>query len=152
MNGPACTLEGDSLVIWPDNQKDNGQRPLMPEEARIETSKTHLQFIFPNIWENWISDGLRVFAAFAPVDEGNTMMYIRQYQRMVRVPLLRQAFDMIGKLFNRIVANQDKPVVESQLPKRSSLDMGEFLNKADRPILLCRQRRRELGATMSAGS
>jgi len=152
VNGPACKLEGDLLVIWPDNEKDEGQRPLRPEEARIETSRTHLQFIFPNIWENWISDNLRVFAAFAPVDEGNTMMYIRQYQRMVGLPLLRQSFDAIGKVFNGIVANQDRPVVETQLPKRSSLEMGEFLIQADRPILLYRQRRRELGATTSDGS
>jgi phenylpropionate dioxygenase-like ring-hydroxylating dioxygenase large terminal subunit len=152
VNGPACKLEGDSLVIWPDNRKDEGQRPLRPEEARIEISRTHLQFIFPNIWENWISDNLRVFAAFAPVDEGNTVMYIRQYQRMARLPLLRQAFDATGKVFNRIIANQDKPVVETQLPRRTSLEMGEFLINADRPILLYRQRRRELGATTSKGS
>jgi hypothetical protein len=79
-------------------------------------------------------------------------MYIRQYQRMAKLPLLRQAFDAIGKVFNGIVANQDRPVVETQLPKRSSLEMGEFLIQADRPILLYRQRRRELGATTSDGS
>ncbi len=89
---------------------------------------------------------MRIFAAFAPVDDQSTMMYIRQYQRMARLPLLKQAFDAIGKLFNSIVANQDKPVVETQLPKRTTMEMGEFLIQADRPILLYRQRRKELKA------
>ncbi len=42
----------------------------------------HLEFIFPNLWQNWISDKVRVVAAFAPVDDENTMLYLRFYQKL----------------------------------------------------------------------
>jgi phenylpropionate dioxygenase-like ring-hydroxylating dioxygenase large terminal subunit len=152
VNGPRCKLDGDSLYVWPDNEVDEGQKPMKPEEVPEGEGAVFLHFIYPNIWENHISENLRVFAAFAPVDDENTMMYIRQYQRTVRVPLLKQAFNAAGMVFNSIVANQDKPVVETELPKRVSIDMREFLVQADRPILLYRQRRRELGAREVTGS
>ncbi|HUI86789.1 MAG TPA: aromatic ring-hydroxylating dioxygenase subunit alpha [Nitrososphaerales archaeon] len=147
VNGPGCRLEGDSLYVWPYNVKDSGQKPLTPEEVGERKGSTFLHFIYPNIWENHISENLRVFAVFAPVDEESTMMYIRQYQKVVTIPVLKQIFDVFGSVFNRIVANQDKPVVETQLPKRTAMGIGEYLIQADRPILLYRKRRRELGAS-----
>lgn len=145
VNGPGCRLDGDSLYVYPRNEVDNGQKPLKPNEVDPNNSGNYLHFIFPNIWQNYISDKLRVVVAFAPIDEDNTMMYIRQYQKMIRIPILKHAFDALGKTFNRIVANQDKPVVEAQFPKKSSLDIGEFLVQADWPIILYRKRIKELG-------
>jgi phenylpropionate dioxygenase-like ring-hydroxylating dioxygenase large terminal subunit len=58
----------------------------------------HLQFHYPNIWQNFISDKIRVFAAFVPVDEGNSIIYIRYYQNLIKIPLLKQLMNFLGKI------------------------------------------------------
>jgi hypothetical protein len=50
----------------------------------------------------------------------------------------------VGKLANRVIARQDKWVVETQRPKRSDLRIGETLVSGDGPIIEYRRRRREL--------
>jgi hypothetical protein len=46
----------------------------------------HLEFIFPNLWQNWISAKVRVVAAFAPVDDEHTVLFLRFCQNFVRTP------------------------------------------------------------------
>ncbi len=85
-----------------------------------------------------------MFVAFVPVDEANTMLYVRFYQRFLRVPLLDKLFCQLGNLGNRIIVRQDKRVVITQRPKKTALAMGEKLFQADSPIVAYRQRRKEL--------
>jgi hypothetical protein len=71
-------------------------------------------------------------------------MYVRFYQRVVRLPGLRQLFNLLSLPANRVILNQDKRVVLTQVPKRSDLRMGEKLIQGDGPIIAYRRRRSEL--------
>ncbi len=65
------------LQVKPYNAKDDGlTTPLMQEEEPADL-KTYLYFRFPNIWMNRISASTIVFIAFAPIDEENTLLYLR---------------------------------------------------------------------------
>lgn len=150
VNGPLVRWEDlpglphGRMNIWVYNESDQGQAPRRAEEIETPSRRPYLQFHFPNTWHNWISNDLRVMAAFVPIDEANTRMYVRFYQRAVRVPGLRQLFDVLSLPANRVILNQDKRVVATQLPKRSDLRMGEKLIQGDGPIIAYRRRRSEL--------
>lgn len=145
VNGPVVTLEQELLTFYVSNEKDTGQTiPLKSEEIIDYQKLFHLQFHYPNIWQNFISDKIRTFAAFVPVDEENSIIYIRYYQRMVRMPLLRELFNFLGKISSIIILRQDKRVVEMQLPPKSEYKMKEQLIPGDRPIIEYRKHRQFL--------
>lgn len=144
VDGPLVTLEDDMIRMWVYNRQDDGTPPRKAEELPTPSRPPFLEFIFPNIWQNRISDDLRIFVAFVPVDEEHGMFYTRYYQSMVRLPLLRELFNWIGILSSRYIANQDKRVVSTQLPKKTSLRSGEKFLQGDRIILTYRRRREEL--------
>jgi hypothetical protein len=54
-----------------------------------------LVFNFPNLLENRISEDLRIVVAFVPVDEENSVIYLRNNQRFVEVPLVRNLVDAL---------------------------------------------------------
>lgn len=139
--------ESNLLNIWVYNRVEDD---IPARSARLIPSPTrspNLQFCFPNLWQNWIGSDFRLVVAFAPIDENNTMMYLRTYQRMIKLPILRELFNWFSLLGNFIIERQDRWVVETQLPKQSALDIGEKLIPGDRPIIDYRRRRQELIGT-----
>ncbi len=154
VNGPrvqvTCDERGDRIEFWVDNAVDASQRPLKPDEMPVTDRHPGIQFIFPNLWHNWIADDLRIIAAFAPIDAEHTLMYIRTYQRIVRVPVARELFNLLNLAGNFMIERQDKPVVETQRPFRAELRGGEKLIPADSPIIAYRRRRDELIAAAAA--
>jgi phenylpropionate dioxygenase-like ring-hydroxylating dioxygenase large terminal subunit len=148
INGPLSRVEsqpyGDVINMWVFNEVDNGQKPRRAGELPEPTRHPMLQFIFPNLWQNWIADNLRVVVAFVPIDDENTMMYLRQYQRVARAPVLRELFNALGTLGNLIIERQDKRIVITQHPKASGLHIGEKLIPGDGPIVDYRRKRQEL--------
>jgi phenylpropionate dioxygenase-like ring-hydroxylating dioxygenase large terminal subunit len=148
VNGPLARLEhttaGDLLNMWVYNEADTGQTPLRAGELPEPARRPFLQFYFPNLWHNWISDDLRIVAAFVPVDDEHTLMYLRYYQRVVKVPVLRELFNWLGTIGNLVIERQDRRVVVTQRPKRSDLRIGEKMIQGDGPIIEYRRRRREL--------
>jgi phenylpropionate dioxygenase-like ring-hydroxylating dioxygenase large terminal subunit len=145
VNGPVVTREDELLTFYVNNVIDNGNTtPLKPNEITDYKKLFHLQFHYPNIWQNFISDKIRAFAAFVPVDDENTMVYIRYYQRMVRIPLLKELFNYIGKISSIIILRQDKRIVITQIPKKSEVKMDERLIMGDKPIIEYRKHREEL--------
>ena len=132
------------LNLWVYNRVDDGTPPKKPAQITEPSRRPYLQFLFPNVWHNWISDDMRVTVAFAPIDNDNTMMYVRWYQRIVRWPGARHLFNWLGALGNLVVERQDRRVVETQRPRPSSLRMGEKLIQGDLPIIEYRRRREEL--------
>ncbi len=145
VNGPVVVLENELLTFYVNNVKDDGKTiPLKPNEIEGYENFFYLQFHYPNIWQNFISDKIRAFAAFVPIDEENTVIYIRYYQKMIKIPILKQLFNYIGKISSIIILNQDKKVVATQLPKKSDLKLGEHLIMGDKPILEYRKHRQQL--------
>jgi phenylpropionate dioxygenase-like ring-hydroxylating dioxygenase large terminal subunit len=144
VDGPITRLTGDLLEIWVQNRRDDGVPAQKADELPIPERRPFLQFRFPNIWHNWISDDVRVFAAFVPVDEENGLFYGRFYQRFMKVPVLRELVNFSGKIGSIKIANQDHRIVTKQLPKRTSLRMGEKILQSDAAILAYRRQREKL--------
>jgi phenylpropionate dioxygenase-like ring-hydroxylating dioxygenase large terminal subunit len=145
VNGPVARwMDDDLLFVYPYNAVDHGQKPLKPEEIPEPYVPFHLEFLFPNLWENHISEEARIIAAFVPVDEAHTLLYLRFYQKFLRTPILRDIVNALAMPFNLYVAHQDRRVVQTQRPKPSALRGGENLIQGDRPIVAYRTRRQAL--------
>jgi phenylpropionate dioxygenase-like ring-hydroxylating dioxygenase large terminal subunit len=145
VNGPVVTREKELITFYVNNIIDDGKTvPLKPDEIINYNDLFHLQFHYPNIWQNFISDKIRAFAAFVPVDEENTIIYIRYYQALIKIPLLKQLMNYIGKISSKIILDQDKRVVITQLPKKSGFKTDEHLIMGDRPIIEYRKHRQDL--------
>ncbi len=145
IHGPAVKLENDVLRFWTDSAVDDGKTvPLKPEEMDLSGKKMYLEFIFPNVWQNRIDDKLRVVAAFVPVNDENTLMYLRFYHKFTAIPLIRDLVSFFGIIFSKKVLRQDKAVVLSQEPKRTDLGVNENLFQGDLPVVVYRRHYREL--------
>jgi len=149
VNGPVVKWVNNRMTFYVNNVLDNGQKPLKSNEIENYEKLFSLQMQMPNTWQNRISEKVRVTAAFAPIDEENTMIYMRFCQSFLHIPLLKQLVNVIGgKLFNKIVLHQDRRVVLTQIPKKSELRMGENLVPGDLPIIEYRKKRAELQQTI----
>lgn len=145
VNGPVALSKDNQIEFWVYNEKDIGQTPKKAEELPPpDENSQHLHFIFPNIWQNYISKPSRIFVAFVPVDESNTVIYLRVYQRIVNVPVLQELVDWLLMALSKKVLNQDRRVVITQLPIKTELEMGEKLIPGDLPIITYRRIREEL--------
>ena len=143
--GPKVEWKGAELTWYVKNVMDDGNIKAKSANEMGDTSDLFsLKMIMPNIWLNIISDKLRIFAAFAPIDHENTMIYLRFYQSFMPVWGIRHLVGFFGNISSRIILNQDKRVVVTQTPKISSMKMGENLIPGDRPIIEFRRRRDEL--------
>ena len=141
VNGPLIEPVGkEGFAVFVDNRVDAGQLPLGAAEiSPRKMTEQHIHFIFPGVWQNYINDKLRIVIFFVPVDEDNTLIYMRYYQKMVKVPLIRELFNYAGIYFSKIILFQDNRVVVTQLPKKTWLTMSENLIKGDSPIVLFRK-------------
>lgn len=142
VNGPKALFENGVLRTSANNERDVGQKPKPASECEIR--ETNLNFIFPNLWMNHISKKVKVIIYFAPVDEENTILYIRFYCKISKVKLLNRFIAFLGKFANRVIERQDKRVVITQKPKASSYKSAEKLLAGDGPIILYRKIRDEL--------
>lgn len=145
VNGPVVKWENNLMTFYVNNQVDDGKSaPLKPEEIKNYEQLFSLQFQMPNTWQNRISDQVRIFAAFVPIDEEHTMVYIRFYQKFLNVPVIRDVVGKLSDMMNKVILHQDRRVVLTQLPKKSELKMGENLIPGDLPIIEFRKKREEL--------
>lgn len=145
VNGPVVIRENELITFYVNNIVDDGKTiPLKPDEIKNYESLFYLQFHYPNIWQNFITDKIRTTAAFVPVDDENSIIYIRYYQKLTRVPVLKHLINYFGKVLSIIILRQDKRIVTTQLPKKSTLKMDERLIIGDKPIIEYRKHRNEL--------
>ena len=149
IDGPLVQWVGEQkLMVYVFNREDDGTPPKKPNQLSInEVRSVHLEFIMPNLWQNFISDDVRVLIAFTPVDENNSLLYLRFYQRFVRYPFLGKLISWMGMPFNLIVAHQDRRVVITHKPQPSSFKSDEKLIQGDLPILEYRKKRAFLQET-----
>lgn len=152
VDGPAVKWVGDDMFyVYPHNRVDDGSPPLKPSQVPIDPEPPFkLEFIFPNLWQNFISPAVRIVAAFVPVDDGNTLLYLRSYQRFMKVPILRSIVDTLFIPSNLYIAHQDRRIVETHQPMPSALRMDEQLIRGDYPIIEYRRRREQLKQATSA--
>ena len=146
IDGPLVKWEGDDkLLVYVFNRLDDGTPPKKPSELSFDEARSvHLEFIMPNLWQNFISDDVRVVIAFTPVDDDNSILYLRFYQRFVRNRVLGKLIAWIGMPFNLIVAHQDRRVVITHQPQPSSFKSDEKLIQGDLPIIEYRKKRAAL--------
>ncbi len=147
VDGPGVLwVDEDLLYVYVYNRLDDGRPALKPEEVPIPDpeSEFKLELLMPNLWQNHISEQVRIVAAFVPVDAAHTLLYLRFYQKFLRLPLLGKAVAWAAMPFNRVIAHQDRRVVVTQEPKPSGLADGENLVPGDRPVVAYRRRRAEL--------
>ena len=141
VNGPVVKWKDDLMTFYVKNELDHGQIPERSDQIKNYEELFSLQFQMPNTWQNIISDKVRVFAAFVPIDEENTHIYLRFYQCFMKAPILKQIVNNLTSVSNKIILHQDRKVVLTQLPKKSELRMGENLIQGDLPIIEFRKRR-----------
>ncbi len=146
VDGPVIEWKGDRMIYtYPFNRVDDGTPPKKPRELSPKDSDSvHLEFIFPNLWQNYISENVRILAAFVPVDEGHTLLYLRFYQNFIRLPLLGKLVARLAMPSNLHIAHEDRRVVITQQPKASGMKIGEILIQGDLPIIEYRRKRAEL--------
>jgi phenylpropionate dioxygenase-like ring-hydroxylating dioxygenase large terminal subunit len=146
VDGPVVEWKGDKMIYtYPFNRVDDGTSPKKPRDLSPKDSDSvHLEFIFPNLWQNYISDKVRILAAFVPVDEDHTLLYLRFYQKFMRLPLLGKLVARLAMPSNIYIAHEDRRVVITQQPKASGLKIGEILIQGDLPIIEYRKKRAEL--------
>jgi phenylpropionate dioxygenase-like ring-hydroxylating dioxygenase large terminal subunit len=142
VNGPKVEFLPGGLVTSANNEVDVGQKPKKAAECIIKP--TYLKFLFPNLWMNHISDKIKVIIYFAPVDDENTVLYIRFYNWVTGFKPLNRLIAFFGKFGNRIIERQDKRVVITQRPKASAYKSQENLLSGDGPIIQYRRIREEL--------
>jgi phenylpropionate dioxygenase-like ring-hydroxylating dioxygenase large terminal subunit len=144
VDGPRVIWDNeDKFSIYVNNRLDDGSSPLKPEQ--LDPQKTfRLSFIFPNVWQNYIADKMRIIIAFVPIDNENSILIMHLYQGFMRIPGLKQLVDWINRSFSLKIAHQDRRVVETEVPKASGLSIGENLFQGDNPIIAYRKRRAQL--------
>jgi phenylpropionate dioxygenase-like ring-hydroxylating dioxygenase large terminal subunit len=146
VDGPVVEWKGDKMLYtYVFNRVDDGTPARKTSELSPKSATSvHLEFIFPNLWQNYISDKVRIVAAFVPVDEEHTILYLRFYQNFMRLPLLGQLVARLAMPSNVYIAHEDRRVVITQQPKASGLKIGEILIQGDLPIIEYRRKRAAL--------
>ncbi len=135
VEGPYVEADEHGIKVWVTNSKDAGQRPRSPAEL-AETAATKepgLRFLFPGVWLLNLSPRLKNFIAFVPINEQKTRYYLRVYHH-ISIPLIRQVFEFLMGISNRIILNQDKRVVLTQTPSNSLNAHQDRLIRSDRAV------------------
>jgi phenylpropionate dioxygenase-like ring-hydroxylating dioxygenase large terminal subunit len=147
VDGPGILwVDSDQFHLYVYNRQDDGTPARKPSEVAVPhpAKESKLEFIFPNLWQNYLGEKARIVIAFAPIDDQRTLLYLRFYQRFVNVPLIRALVAWMAMPFNRRVAHQDRRIVVTHQPQPSGLRIGETLIQGDRPIVEYRRRRQAL--------
>lgn len=146
VDGPVVEWRGEQMLYtYVFNRVEDGTPPRKPKElSPKQAGSVHLEFIMPNLWQNYISEKVRVLAAFVPVDDAHTLLYLRFYQKFLPIPLLGSLVARLAMPFNLRIAHEDRPVVSTQQPKASGFQIGEVLIQGDLPIIEYRRKREAL--------
>ena len=136
VNGPLVKMIDEySFIVYPFNEVDRGQRPLRSSQIDSSRLRNYLWFIYPNIWENYISEGMRIIAFFAPIDASRTRIYIRLYMNITKIKVIDKALTKLLMPLNVYILHQDRRVVTTQ----SNDVRHDKLIHADYPIALYRR-------------
>lgn len=142
VNGPVVKWKENLMTFYVNNTMDDGKvQPLKPNEIKNYEKLFSLQFQMPNLWQNILSADLRIVAIFVPIDDEHTQIYLRFYQKFMKVPVLKQLVNKMSNISNKYILHQDRRVVLAQIPKKTEFKMNENLIQGDAPIIEYRKRR-----------
>jgi len=146
VDGPKVIWKNKKMMYtYVFNRVDDGSKPRSADKLEPRDGQVHLEFIIPNLWQNHISEDVRILAAFVPVDDENTLLYLRFYQKFLPVPFLGKLVAQLAMPSNLRIAHEDRGIVESHRPLISSLrNNNEKPIKADAPIIEYRRQREAL--------
>lgn len=151
VDGPGLKwIDPNMFYVYTHNRVDDSVPPLKPSEFPVNQQPEpsfKLEFIFPHLWQNHFGDTSCIVVAFVPIDHEHSRLYLRFYQKFIRVPLFRDLVNWLAMPLNIRILHQDRRVVETQEPKASYLKMDEQLIRGDHPIVEYRRRRAELQTT-----
>lgn len=142
IQGPWVEAKDHQIRVWTVSEKETGQPQLTQEEVatRIQGKPPSLQFRFGNIWLLQITPEIRNFIAFVPISETETGYILRFYKKVRGPRWLNQAMAHAAGLSNRLILNQDKRVVVTQVPAQTQWPSpSEHFIGADRAILQFRK-------------
>ena len=138
-------LDEDMFMAQPMYHTEDGTIAKKSEDLEMPLPREYkMEFIFPNIWENYITEKMRIIAAFVPVDETHTLLYGRIAQGFVQLPGLRKLISLSMLPLVKHILKQDRGIVNTRRHKASQLRSGEKLVQGDKPIIEYRKRRAEL--------
>lgn len=147
-NGPKVEwIDDNTMRTSADNEVDTGQSPKASSDSTIKS--TNLTFKFPNMWLNHVTEKIQILAFFVPVDEEHAIIALRFYNKITGFRPVDKLIAKLGSIANKVVERQDKRIVETQRPNKSSLVMKEHLVAADMPIIFYRTKRKELNGESS---
>lgn len=92
-----------------------------------------IEFLFPNVWLNFLSQKYMMTLAFAPVDDSHTKLYLQVHRAYIKIPPFSWIVSFFEKRLNQWVLSQDRRVVESQ-GTESALDAHDVLFPSDKLI------------------
>lgn len=135
----------EGIKVWVTNAQDHGQEHRSQSElaALAVGQEPSLHFIFPGLWKLNIGAKMKNFIAFVPINERETLYYLRSYHR-TQNPVLAKLFETTTGISNRFILNQDRRVVVTQRPYDSSEASDERMIGADRAISQFRRLYRQL--------
>lgn len=145
VNGPYTTLDTENHQIrcWISNQPDEGLPARKPSDVPPPDGPADLWLNFPNVWQLHLNTRFHNVIISAPVDDENTVLYMRTYQNVVTLPVVGKLIARASNLFNKLVLSEDEYIVKTQWPTYDDIDIGQFI-PGDRPIALYLQHRRAL--------
>ncbi len=144
VDGPLVKETESEMDIWVYNRREDGSSSRKSDELPHPQRPPFLRFIFPNNWMNRISEEYRITVSFVPVDDHNTLFYMRNYVRKMPIPGLAWLAAWASIPSARVILNQDRRVVLTQVPDFSDLWMNEKPIPQDGPIIRYRRKRKEL--------
>jgi phenylpropionate dioxygenase-like ring-hydroxylating dioxygenase large terminal subunit len=103
--------------------------------ARPQDPQSYIEFRFPNLWINRISEDYSITLAFVPVDEEWTDLYLQNHRRFLNIPFLNSWINFFMVWLNRRILNEDKHVVMTQFPRDVREAKGEHHFPSDKAIL-----------------
>jgi phenylpropionate dioxygenase-like ring-hydroxylating dioxygenase large terminal subunit len=122
-------VKGDRIRGWADD----------PHRPRGERRTGYVELLAPNLWLLAIAEKLGNVAAFVPIDETHTEIYLRLYQRVITIPGLAWLLGAVMSRSNRVILNQDRRVVEGSIPPRPTPDVREMLVPTDATVIAYRR-------------
>ncbi len=96
--------------------------------------QSFIEFRFPNVWINRISEKYSITLAFVPVDDQHTDLYLKSYRKFANIPGLNRVINFLMLRRTRGILNEDRQVVTSQEPIDVRLATEEVLFPSDQAV------------------